>query len=141
MDNRLKQLRSEKQLTMQEVADYVGVNVATVSRWENGEIANMRRDKVAKLAELFNVRPSYILGMTDTQEFSHDDRKQAINFIDNVDLIQVLAEASRLSPSDQELVKGQLQFLVGRLGKTGSGEPNGPRNLFEERTPGKKDNK
>ena len=33
-------------LTMKEVADKVGVNEATISRWESGEIANMRREAI-----------------------------------------------------------------------------------------------
>lgn len=47
----IKERRLELRLTMKEVADHVGVSEATVSRWEKGEIANMKRDKIVKLAE------------------------------------------------------------------------------------------
>ena len=47
----LKDRRAELQLTQKEVADFVGVSEATLSRWESGNIKNMRRDKIAKLAE------------------------------------------------------------------------------------------
>ncbi|MBS5026410.1 MAG: helix-turn-helix transcriptional regulator, partial [Peptostreptococcaceae bacterium] len=40
----LKQRRIELNLTMAEVAKKVGVSEATISRWESGDIANMRRD-------------------------------------------------------------------------------------------------
>ena len=43
----LRERRIELDLTMKDVANSVGVSEATVSRWESGEIANMRRDKIA----------------------------------------------------------------------------------------------
>lgn len=45
----LKQRRIELNLTMAEVAKKVGVSEATISRWESGDIANMRRDKIVLL--------------------------------------------------------------------------------------------
>lgn len=36
--------RTELGLTMKELADMVGVSEGTISRWESGEIENMRRD-------------------------------------------------------------------------------------------------
>lgn len=45
---RLREKRIERALTQKQVADYVGVTEATVSRWESGEIDNMRRDKIAR---------------------------------------------------------------------------------------------
>lgn len=41
----LKSRRLELGLSMKELADKVGVNEATISRWESGNIANMKRDK------------------------------------------------------------------------------------------------
>ena len=50
MESILKERRQQLGLTMLQVAQAVGVSEATVSRWESGDIANMRRDKIAKLA-------------------------------------------------------------------------------------------
>ena len=41
----LKDRRNELALTQRQVANQVGVTEATVSRWESGDIDNMRRDK------------------------------------------------------------------------------------------------
>lgn len=62
MNNKLKQKRKELGLTLQEVADYVGVSSGTVSRWESGEIKNMRRDKIAKLGEVLKIDPAELTG-------------------------------------------------------------------------------
>ena len=58
----LKTRRATLELTLDDIGRYVGVSGATVSRWENGEIANIRRDKIAKLAEILQVSPSYLMG-------------------------------------------------------------------------------
>lgn len=42
---------------MKQVADAVGVSEATVSRWESGEIANMRRSRIVKLAAILSLSP------------------------------------------------------------------------------------
>lgn len=57
--------RKELGLTMEQVADSIGVNKGTVSRWERGEIDNMRRDKIAKLADVLNVSPLILMGMSE----------------------------------------------------------------------------
>ena len=62
MKNKLRYRREELGLTLQEVADYVGVSSGTVSRWETGNIANMKRDKIAKLSEVLKMNPSSITG-------------------------------------------------------------------------------
>lgn len=55
-------------LTMKEVADKVGVSEATISRWESGEIANMRRGAIFSLAQALNISPNKIMGWDETPE-------------------------------------------------------------------------
>ena len=39
----IKQKRKEKKLTLQDVADKLEVSKATVSKWENNQIKNLKR--------------------------------------------------------------------------------------------------
>ena len=64
----IKNRRLELNLTMKEVANKVGVSEGTVSRWESGEIANMRRDKIVSLANTLNISPSIIMGWNTTDK-------------------------------------------------------------------------
>lgn len=48
--------------TMKQFADKVGVSEGTVSRWESGEIANMRRDKIVLISKLFDISPAVLMG-------------------------------------------------------------------------------
>ena len=58
----LKDRRLELELTLEDVAKRVGVSPATISRWESGDIANMRRDRIAALAEALQISPAVIMG-------------------------------------------------------------------------------
>lgn len=62
--NRIAKLRKEKGLTLQQVADAIGVGNNTISRYENGK----REPNLAtwlKLANFFGVSVSYITGASD----------------------------------------------------------------------------
>ena len=58
--------RTELGITQKEVADFVGVSEATVSRWESGHIDNMRRDRIAALSKILRLSPLAIMGIDDT---------------------------------------------------------------------------
>ena len=58
----IKKLRTDNGMTLEELGDKVGVGKSTVRKWENGMIDNMKRDKIAKIAKVFGVSPSYLLG-------------------------------------------------------------------------------
>ncbi len=71
MAKRIKELRLSLGLTLEEVANEVGVGKSTVRKWETGIIANMKRDKIAALAKALHTSPGYLMGWTDEQEYSH----------------------------------------------------------------------
>ena len=66
LGKKIHQLRKEKGLTLEEVGNRVGVGKSTVRKWESGQIANMRRDKIDKLASALGVSPSYLMGWEDS---------------------------------------------------------------------------
>lgn len=59
----IKPRRLELGLTLEEIGNYVGVSKATVLRWENGNISNLRRDKIIKLAEILKINPMSLVGL------------------------------------------------------------------------------
>lgn len=66
--DRIKNRRIELGMTLEELGKRVGVGKSTVRKWETGYIANMRRDKIAKLAEALDVSPLYIMGIESPEE-------------------------------------------------------------------------
>lgn len=57
----MKFRRQELGLTQKEVAARVGVTEATVSRWESGDIKNMKRENIATLARVLDIPPAVIM--------------------------------------------------------------------------------
>lgn len=61
----IKSKRIELGMTMKELAQKVGVSEGTISRWESGEIANMRRNVIVSLAKALNTTPAVLMGWTE----------------------------------------------------------------------------
>ena len=53
--------REQIGLTQEELANAVGVSKASVCRWESGDISNMRRDRIQKLAQALKISPLELL--------------------------------------------------------------------------------
>lgn len=66
--NEIRNRRISLGLTQKEVAQKLKVTEATVSRWESGEIANMRRDKIKMLSDLLQLSPSVIMNLPDKRQ-------------------------------------------------------------------------
>ena len=95
--NKIKQRRLELGLTLEKVANYVGVSKATVSRWESGEIENMRRDRIAKLSEILRVKPNFIMGIETGTKFP------ILNSIRNYDFKLPNNEAGEIKIKDKKI--------------------------------------
>ena len=77
----LKARRLELGLTMLEVAKAIGVSEATVSRYESGNIKNMRRDRIENYAKILKVNPALLIGADEQTE---DELSSIINQYDNI---------------------------------------------------------
>ena len=64
--NRLKELRKEKKLTQEELAQEIGVSKITILRWENGE-RQIKPEKAQQLADYFGVSVGYLLGYEEAK--------------------------------------------------------------------------
>lgn len=64
----LKSRRKQLNLTQKDIAAFVGVSEATVSRWESGDIENMGRDKIAKLSKILKISPGQIAGYMEDED-------------------------------------------------------------------------
>ena len=62
--NRLKDLREDRDLIQEVLADYLCCSQSTYSRYESGK-SNIPNDILKKLAEFYNVSIDYLLGLTD----------------------------------------------------------------------------
>ncbi|MFA9467923.1 MULTISPECIES: helix-turn-helix domain-containing protein [unclassified Streptococcus] len=72
MENKIKDLRKEKGLTQQELAEEIGVSKLTILRWEQGQ-RDIKSDKAQQLADYFGVQVSYLLGHSGFRTWSEED--------------------------------------------------------------------
>ena len=73
MGQKIYSLRIQKGLTLEELGNMVGVGKSTVRKWENGMIANMKRDKILKVSEALNTTPAYLMGWEEEKIISLDN--------------------------------------------------------------------
>ena len=106
MAQRIKQLRKEKGLTLEQVADVVGVGKSTVRKWETGMIANMKRDKIALLAKALSTTPAYLMGWNEEEPDT--------NIIALSEQEQYILELFRQVPENkQQMVIQMIQVALG----------------------------
>ena len=110
-------------LTCEDVGKRVGVSPSTISRWERGDIANMKRDKIAKLAEVLKISPSVIMGWDEPEHPSYYDDpeiQELANFMHKNPEYKVLFDASKnVKKEDIEFVKEFMDRMRGEFDDTG----------------------
>ena len=65
LNEKIKHLREKGNMTLEELAQKVGVSASTILRYETGNIKNLRRDKIKNLADALNTTPAYLMGWED----------------------------------------------------------------------------
>ena len=78
----IRMRRKELKMTLKEIANAVGVSEATVSRWESGDIKNMRRDKIAALARALDVPPAVLMDWEQFDEELAERKKLTKELVD-----------------------------------------------------------
>ena len=111
MANKIRTLRQERGLTLEQVADVVGVGKSTVRKWETGMIANMRRDKIADLAKALGTTPAYLMGWDDQEEQSPSPSDPALTEGET----ELLDLFRRIPESQQQMVLQMIRAALATL--------------------------
>ena len=80
----LKNRRLEKGLTMKEVADAVGVSEGTISRYESGDIANMKRSSIVALSRVLDIPPIRFITLDPIEEKVPSRQTQRIPLLGSI---------------------------------------------------------
>ena len=94
---KIKRLRLEKNMTLEQVATIVGVGKSTVRKWETGMIVNMKRDKIALLAKALGTTPAYLMGWKE--DAKKDNSPDALKLTEGE---AMLLELFRQIPEDAQ---------------------------------------
>ena len=100
--NRIKNRRIELGLTVDQLADIIGVNRATIYRYESEAIQNMGVDVLIPIAKALRTDPAWLMGWTNpdgSKEGSLEDELQ-VAFEKNPDMRTLFSVAKDASPAD-----------------------------------------
>ncbi len=124
--------RKELGLTLEDIGKAVGVGKSTVKKWESGYISNMRRDRIALLANVLQIDPSVLINAEKNGEIKLNSQNMTKNLFASVN-IEHTAEAitdglARLSNRDERDILMRLDFMLEELTTNGGalmfdGEP------------------
>lgn len=120
--------RKELGLTMEEVAKAVGVSKATVKRWESGEIANIRRDKIAILAKALHTTPAYLMGWSDTihpdLSFSTHEKELILAYRNQPAMQEAVDKLLGVpAPADMDMIADDISKTIKSASKKGISVP------------------
>jgi len=82
LGSRIKARRKELNLTLQNIADEIGVAKSTIQRYENGNIETIKLPVVEAIARVLKVNPSYLLGKTDHMEPTANDDDELQEYLE-----------------------------------------------------------
>lgn len=77
MAETIRMLRIQRGITQEELGNVLGVQKSAIRKYESGMVENIPRSSIKKMAEFFNVSPSYLMGWqeeTPTPELSEGER-------------------------------------------------------------------
>jgi transcriptional regulator with XRE-family HTH domain len=102
LGERIRQLRSERSWSQDELAAHVGSDARAISRYENGRITPSL-DALVRLAEVFNVSLDYL---------AVDGAPRRPLHVEDPGLTEQLAQAGELSPEDRTSLLNILDALL-----------------------------
>ncbi|MFL0354834.1 helix-turn-helix domain-containing protein [Erythrobacter sp. GH1-10] len=99
---KLHELRIANRLSLQQVADKVGISKAHVWNLEKGQTDNPSMELVLKLADLFRVRVADLVGENPDAEG------------EDPEIIAMFRDLKKLEDDDREIIKGLMDQLKSR---------------------------
>lgn len=108
---RIKELRTLSGMSQEELGRRVGVQRAAINKYEVGSVTNIPIATIEKLAQVFEVSPTYIVGWDNTSSnpLSAEVKVlQGVKTFYGKDAVDLLEEYCTMSPTGRKKV---LQYL------------------------------
>ena len=127
MGQKIYNLRIQKGLTLEELGNMVGVGKSTVRKWENGMIANMRRDKILKVSEALDTTPAYLMGW-DQEESSEKSLPRIMQYY------ELLNDTGKLEATKRVEELTQLPQYIKNASETRNSPSETHKNKYKKAT-------
>lgn len=119
--DKIRARRLQLGLTMEELANKVGVAKSTIKKWESGQINSMRQSKILALANALKVEPTYLIFEDENYnnnvtELTTNNNIVSISPIDNV----ILSLFQNLNEKDKtRVIKFATKLISNNQNKKG----------------------
>lgn len=100
LGTKIKELRILNEMSQEELGKRIGVQRAAVNKYERGSVTNIPINTIEKIADIFGVSPTYLLGWVEPNETSLSIEVQIIQGVktffgeDAVDLLETYTDLS-----------------------------------------------
>lgn len=105
--NRLKDIRESEGITIEEMADKTGKSVATIYRYERGDVSNIPDDTLAIIASVLNKTPEELRGDDVRNAIAEQERKEK-----EVSLVGIMKALTNQSDKFNQLDLSQIKSLI-----------------------------
>lgn len=106
--DRIKNLRINNKMTLEEVGEKIGVSKQTLYKYENNIITNIPSDKIEGLAKVFNISPAVIMGWDKDDEQYYQDKEAA----EYAEMLRTRPEMRLLFSASRGISKEEMQEAV-----------------------------
>ena len=103
---KIKELRLLSEMSQDELGKRVGVQRAAINKYEKGTVENIPIKTIEKIAQVFDVSPSYIVGWTNDEASLSAEVKiiQGVKFFYGADSVELLESFNNLTPKGKKKV-------------------------------------
>lgn len=102
---RLKEVRERRNVSAEELAEAIGVNKATVHRYETGYFKSIKQNRLDSIAEFLNVSKSYLVG--DSSDMYYKETINSVFEVKPRDLSEILNMSIDLLTQDDIIIEGK----------------------------------
>lgn len=107
---RIQQQRKALNISVVDVAAYTGLSKATIHRYENGEIKDIKLPVLETIATMLNVNPAWLIGKSDTKECNEGKTTNVLFSLDH--FINYVKNAKYLTVGSRQISKQERYIVI-----------------------------
>lgn len=112
MNNRIRELRKQRGLTMKQLGNVVGLAESTISQYETGK-REPDNETLLKISEYFSVTVGYLIGADEPKEAPTNGERDILDEVD----VAFYGDYKELSEDEQETVRDMVRLMRQRKEK------------------------
>lgn len=116
MGERIRILRKQHRMSMEELGSKIGVGKSAILKYEKGQVENLPRSTIEKMAILFGVSPSYLMCFDQWDENS-EALSDEVKLIERIQakwgkgMVYVMQHYSELNEDGQQVLQNISESL------------------------------